>query len=107
MITTRHRGLLPFLFAVLALVLIAYPVNAVDHADAVAHSTTHVDISADHAAQHPMHAAGCCMLACGIVFAGSSLALERRSGQSFAIGTADIPVVSHFRSKHFRPPRLA
>ena len=96
MITTRHRGLLPFLFAVFALVLIAYPVNAADHADAMAHSTA-----------HPLHATGCCTLACGIVFAGFNLALERRSAPSFAIATADIPVISRFRSKHFRPPRLA
>lgn len=107
MITTRHRGLLPFLFAVFALVLIAYPVNAADHADAMAHSTAHTDISADHEAQHPLHATGCCTLACGIVFAGFNLALERRSAPSFAIATADIPVISRFRSKHFRPPRLA
>lgn len=101
------RGLLPILFAVLALVLSALQAAAVGHAVPIDPAiVAHDDISPCQKVEHPLHAKGCCSK----VFCGVGLPLSIVYGVPcdgcLAPTSDDAPAYPHLRSGLFRPPRF-
>ncbi|WP_162783847.1 hypothetical protein [Devosia naphthalenivorans] len=100
-----RRGLLPILFAMIALVFCVHQSGASDHAPGNADVlVAQLDGDGQNHAQHPFHSTGCCALSAGIPsqeFDG--VFYLGRIDFAFDAGGA-IPSPDH-RSKHFRPPR--
>ena len=102
-----RRGLLPPLFAILALVVTMHQANAIEHVDATSHAAVHLERLADHEVGHPLHAAGCCTMIFGMVAPDYTTAYSDIEGIPFTLIKDETQAHLQFRSKHFRPPRLA
>lgn len=99
------HGLLPTLFAVIALLLAVQQASATPHLSDSSVTMVHID-------QHPqgdpsdLHATGCCSVSVGTAaaaFYGVGYSSDRAA---FEFDTGSIAPYQSLRSKQYRPPRL-
>lgn len=105
MTVTLRRGLMPVLFALVALLLSVHQSNAAAYMADDSHSAVHLDIHAGDDDSHLVHLMSCCSISSVILAIGAFPIFYDTERPSFSVAPADMDPGRHLRAKHFRPPR--
>lgn len=102
-----RRGLLPILIALLSLMLAVHQASAGVHVSDGPVGMIHVEVQPGHHAQGTAHATGCCSATVAIPVFDGDEAAEFKEDAVFPFDAGSKAANPQFRSKQFRPPRLA
>lgn len=102
-----RRGLLPILIALLSLMLAVHQASASDHLLDGPAGMLHIEVQQGHHAQGTAHSTGCCSATVALPVLDYDDADEFREDAVFPFDAGSKAANLQFRSKQFRPPRLA
>lgn len=103
--TGLKRGLLPTLFAIIALMLFMHQPIANEYAPNSSLVDCHAEVQVHQDAHHPVHSSGCCTSMAGIAVPDFGTVFYGGDLPGFAPHAVYAGGYLQFRSKHFRPPR--